>query len=160
MLKFKKKLHSKFTALLLVALFSAMSFPLVAHAYTLTHPESFYNEISWTWFYSDKATTSYNCLGFATGSMTWEWPSNWGDGATKSQLDSYLAKKGYRPYEYDPFILAYGPSSNKIVHFSKVTGLEWCRSKWGGLELFNHGSHDPYYHNSPYGALQHKYTAN
>lgn len=127
-------------------------------AYTLINPESYYNNISWTWYYSDSATNSYNCLGYATGSKTWEWPSKWGSAATKAQVDSYLATLGYKPYQYDPFILAYGPSANKITHFSKVTGLEWCRAKWGGLELFNHGSHDPYYHSSSYGALQIKYT--
>lgn len=160
MIEFKRKIKTRFIAGLFAVVLSTISLSSVVYAYTLTEPESFYNGISWTWFYSDEARSSYNCLGFATGSMTWEWPNSWGEGATKSQLDSYLAKKGYRPYEYDPFILAYGPSSNKIVHFSKVTGLEWCRSKWGSLELFNHGSHDPYYHSSPYGALQYKYTAN
>lgn len=44
----------------------------------LTYDDSFYDSISWTWSYSAPATTSYNCLGYATGSMTWEWPSNWG----------------------------------------------------------------------------------
>lgn len=132
----------------------------IANAQSLKYDKSFYDSYSWTWYYSNKATTAYNCLGFATGSMTWEWPSSWGAGATKAQVDSYLATKGYRPYIYDPFILAYGPSENYITHFSKVTGLEWCRAKWGALELFNHGSHDPYYHDTPYGALQIKYTAN
>lgn len=128
-------------------------------AYTLTYPESFYNGISWTWYYADSATSAYNCLGYATGSKTWEWPSSFGyESATKAQVDAYLSTLGYKPYQYDPFILAYGPSENQITHFSKVTGLEWCRAKWGRLELFNHGSHDPYYHSSDYGALQIKYT--
>ncbi len=42
-------------------------------AFALVNPNSFYDSISWTWSYSDVATTSYNCLGYATGSMTWEW---------------------------------------------------------------------------------------
>lgn len=126
----------------------------------LTYDDSFYDSISWNWSYSAPATTSYNCLGYATGSMTWEWPSNWGTGATKAQVDSYLATLGYRTSIYDPFILAYGPNENYIVHFSKVTGTSWCRAKWGQLERFNHGSYDPYYHDSVYGALQIKYTAN
>ena len=126
----------------------------------LTYDDSFYDSISWTWSYSAPATTSYNCLGYATGSMTWEWSSNWGSGATKEQVDSYLATLGYRPYIYDAFILAYGPSENCITHFAKVTGTSWCRAKWGQLERFNHSNYDPYYHSSEYGALQIKYTAN
>lgn len=159
-MKSKDKLRNRVLMLLMMVAICFSSFTSLVHAQNLTYDDSFYDAISWTWYYSDSATTSYNCLGFATGSMTWEWPSNWGEGATKSQLDSYLATKGYRPYQYDPFILAYGPSYNNITHFSKVTGLEWCRSKWGSLELFNHGSHDPYYSSSIYGNLQHKYTAN
>lgn len=157
MTKLKKKIFPKVLAVML-SLGFVISVTSVANA--LIYSDSYYDSISWTWYYSDKATTSYNCLGYATGSMTWEWPSYWGDGATKSQVDSYLGTLGYRPYIYDPFILAYGPSQNNITHFSKVTGTEWCRAKWGSLELFNHGSHDPYYHNSIYGALQIKYTAN
>lgn len=126
----------------------------------LTLPDSEYDKISWTWQYSAPATSSYNCLGYATGSMTWEWPSSWGDGATKAQVDSYMASLGYRDYIYDAFILAYGPDVNYITHFSKVTGTNWCRAKWGHLERFNHASYDPYYHTSLYGALQIKYTAN
>lgn len=159
MTKLKKSIHTKLLALVLACGF-VMSFTSIANAQSLSQPKEFYDSISWSWYYSDKATPAYNCLGFATGSMTWEWPRVWGDGATKAQVDSYLATKGYRPYIYDPFILAYGPSVNHITHFAKVTGLEWCRAKWGQLELFNHGSHDPYYHDSLYGALQIKYTAN
>ncbi|MDK7192428.1 MULTISPECIES: DUF7689 domain-containing protein [Gardnerella] len=157
----KRKMLSAITTYVMVVGMLFFTSNSVAYAYTLSQPKSFYDSISWTWFYSDKATPAYNCLGFATGSMTYEWPSDFGDdAATKAQLDNYLAKKGYRPYKYDPFILAYGHSPDKIVHFAKVTGLKWCRAKWGQLELFNHGSHDPYYPNSVYGSLQHKYTAN
>jgi hypothetical protein len=130
------------------------------NSYALVYPDSFYDNISWTWYYADAATSLYNCLGYATGNRTWEWPSSWGSTATKAQVDSYLSTLGYRPSAYDPFILAYGSSQNSITHFSKVTGLQWCRAKWGSLELFNHGSHDPYYSSSSYGDLQIKYTAN
>ena len=145
----------------IIALGIWLFFTQVVNAYSLVYPESFYNSISWTWYYADTATPTYNCLGFATGSRTWEWPSSFGSSsATKAQVDSYLSTLGYRPSTYDPFILAYGENVNSITHFSKVTGLEWCRAKWGQLELFNRGSHDPYYHSSSYGALQIKYTAN
>ena len=143
----------------LVVLVMLLCLGQAVNAYTLVEPESFYDSVSWTWYYSDAATRSYNCLGYATGSKTWEWPSSWGRAATKDQVDSYLATLGYKEYPYDAFILAYGPSQNQITHFSKVTGLEWCRAKWGSLELFNHGSYDPYYHDSSYGALQIRYTA-
>ena len=122
MMRFKRKALSKISTFVLAMVICFGSFQSVAYAADLTKSKSFYDSISWTWFYSDKAIPSYNCLGFATGSMTWEWPSSFGrDYATKAQLDSYLAKKGYRPYQYDPFILAYGPVADQITHFAKVT---------------------------------------
>lgn len=115
----------------------------------LVEPDSFYDSISWTWSYSAEATTSYNCLGYATGSMTWEWP--WGySNPTSSQVDSYLSEKGYATSGNWAYIVSYGSTSN-ITHFSKVTGTEWSRAKWGSLERFNHNSWDPYYHDSVYG---------
>ena len=125
-------------------------FGMITTVFALTKPDSFYNGISWTWQYSAKATSSYNCLGYATGSMTWEWP--WGSSnPTSSQVTTYLKKKGYTKSDKYPHIISYGTSSSKITHFSKVTGTEWCRAKWGSLERFNHHSYDPYYHNSIYG---------
>lgn len=117
--------------------------------YALVKPDSFYDSISWTWYYSAPATTSYNCLGYATGSMTWEWP--WGSSnPTYTQVDSYLSSRGYSSSGSVESIIAYG-SLYGITHFSKVTGTSWCRAKWGSLERFNHGSWDPYYHSSVYG---------
>jgi hypothetical protein len=117
--------------------------------YALYYPDSFYDNISWTWYYSAPYTSSYNCLGYATGSMTWEWP--WGYyNPTTSQVNSYLAGKGYSTSGSWPRIISYG-SYYSITHFSKVTGTSWCRAKWGGLERFNHGSWDPYYASSIYG---------
>lgn len=52
------------------------------------YPDSFYDSISWTWYYSAPYTTSYNCLGYATGSMTWECPSSWGSGAAQAQVET------------------------------------------------------------------------
>ena len=117
--------------------------------YALVMPDSFYDSISWTWYYSAAATSSYNCLGYATGSMTWEWP--WGStNPTYSQVDSYLSSLGYSTSGSWESIIAYGSLSG-ITHFSKVTGTSWCRAKWGSLERFNHNSWDPYYANSVYG---------
>lgn len=118
-------------------------------AFALVMPDSFYDGISWTWSYSAEATDSYNCLGYATGSMTWEWP--WGySNPSGSQVTSYLSDKGYSTSGNWAQIVSYG-SSSSITHFSKVTGTEWCRAKWGSLERFNHNSWDPYYHDSVYG---------
>jgi hypothetical protein len=124
-------------------------------AFGLVYPDSFYNSISWTWYYNSPATSSYNCLGYATGSMTWEWP--WGTvNPTLSQVTAYLGPKGYKTTGTWAYILAYG-SSSSIAHFSKVTGTSWCRAKWGQLELFDHGSWDPYYATSVYGPLVQRY---
>lgn len=118
-------------------------------AFALVNPKSFYNSISWTWEYSAPASTKYNCLGYATGSMTWEWP--WSKEPTSEQVTKYLKKKGYIASSKYPEIISYGPSKNKITHFSKVTGKEWCRAKWGSLERFNHHSYNPYHEKSLYG---------
>lgn len=126
--------------------------------YALYYPNSFYDSISWTWEYSDTYTSSYNCLGYATGSMTWEWP--WGSSnPTSSQVNSYLGSKGYSTSGSWAYILSYGSSSG-ITHFSKVTGDSWCRAKWGSLERFNHGSWSPYYSSSTYGPLVQVYYMN
>lgn len=120
--------------------------------YALVMDVSFYNGMSWTWSYNAEATGAYNCLGYATGSMTWEWP--WGaQKPSSSQVSAYLASKGYTTVSSSgntPRIISYGWSSN-ITHFSLVTGTDRCRAKWGALERFNHNSWDPYYHDSDYG---------
>lgn len=118
-------------------------------AFALYYPQSYYDKISWTYEYSAPYTRSYNCLGYATGSMIWEWP--WGkSNPTDAQVTAYLKKKGYYVSNKYPHIISYG-TSNEITHFSKVTGSEWCRAKWGGLERFNHHSYDPYTKNGGYG---------
>lgn len=139
-------------AFLLMSLFCIGQFYKPIEVKALYYPDSFYDSISWTWYYSAPYTTSYNCLGYATGSMTWEWPSSWGSGATQAQVDSYLAGLGYNTnHDWYPQIVSYGSSSNYITHFSKVTGDVWVRAKWGSLERFNHGNWNPYYADSLYG---------
>lgn len=119
-------------------------------AFALTQPDSFYDSIAWTWEYSGPATSSYNCLGYATGSMTWEWA--WGaSNPSSSKVTTYLKNKGYSTSGNWAQIVSYGTSS-AVTHFSKVTGTSWCRAKWGSLERFNHASWDPYYSNSVYGS--------
>ncbi len=143
-----KKFNVKFCLMLLMI--CAIILTIGTTAYALTNSKSFYDKISWTWEYSAPATTSYNCLGYATGSMKWEWP--WGvDNPTDAQVTNYLKKKGYIDSSKYPEIISYGKSKDVITHFSKVTGTEWCRAKWGSLERFNHNSYDPYYVNSIYG---------
>ena len=145
----KKKIMISLMLVVSIAILSISAFALVK-------PDSFYNSISWTWHYAGPDTPSYNCLGFATGAMYWEWP--WGgNNPTLSQVSSYLSGKGYRTTGTWAYILAYGPSTSQITHFSKVTGDTWCRAKWGQLELFNHGSWDPYYASSSYGSLRQRY---
>jgi hypothetical protein len=142
----------KIIVLLLVVVMVSL---LSASLYALVKPNSFYDAISWTWTYNASATTSYNCLGYATGSMTWEWA--WGSSnPTVSQVNTYLAGKGYSTSGSSAYILAYGPSTN-VTHFSKVTASSTCRAKWGSLERFDHGSWSPYYSSSVYGSLKQKY---
>jgi len=139
-------------SLMLVVLIVTLS----VSAFALVYPDSFYNSISWTWYYAGPATPSYNSLGYATGSMGWEWP--WGSSdPSLDQANSHLTSKGYSTTGTWAYILAYGPSNSQITHFSKVTGEVWCRAKWGSLELFNHGSWDPYYASSCYGSLRQRY---
>jgi hypothetical protein len=148
----KKKIFILVTVIILLIAMSSTAFALY-------YPDSFYDAISWIYSYSATYTTSYNCLGYATGSMTWEWPSVWGSVATQAEVDSYLDGLGYDPTTSHTaaWIISYGPSSNNITHFSKVTGTSWCRAKWGSLERFNHGDHSPYYSDSDYGLLRRMY---
>ncbi len=119
-------------------------------ALALSRPKDYYDSISWTYDYSGPSTSSYNCLGYATGSMTWEWPWK-NEYVGISQVKRYLDGKGYTQSDKYPVIIVYGKSKSDIKHFSKVTDKDWCRAKWGALERFNHHSYDPYYSNSIYG---------
>lgn len=150
MLKFIKKRNYKLL-MLFVVLFTFG----VTNVNALYNPDSFYDAISWKYSYQATYTNSYNCLGWATGSMTWEWPSAWGEGANLTVVNLYFKSKGYlertTPSLSATKIVGYGPSSNKIVHFSKVS-LSKVSAKWGRLERFSHYSElDPYYSNSVYG---------
>ena len=126
--------------------------------------KSYYDSISWVWTYQAPYDISYNCLGWATGSMTFEWPSLWGYTATYTEVSNYIRAKGY----YDsgsPAILtngtriiAYGPSSDDITHFAKVLNKE-VTAKWGKLERFSHGQNaNPYYSTSNYGMARISFT--
>jgi hypothetical protein len=117
-------------------------------AFALYYPNQFYDDRSWTWEYNAPLTSSYNCLGYATGSMYWEWP--WGGSdPTASQAAWYLSTYyGYQSFNwgtpYIPKIVSYGTSSD-IGHFSKVpAGASYSIAKWGSLERFKHYSWNPY----------------
>lgn len=147
----------KSSVLVLLIIIGIVSFSLSSSA--LVKPIEYYNNISWTWSYDAPAGNNYNCLGYATGKMRWEWQSSWGNAATNYQVDSYLGvrdlitKKCWYPLNGQPYkidIIAYG-KPNKIVHFSKYTSTNKCTAKWGSLERFKHNSLDPYYANSVYG---------
>lgn len=116
-------------------------------AFALYYPDEFYSNRSWTYTYDGPTSNSYNCLGYATGSMTWEWP--WYGTPTDSQVTAYLGNKGYTAFlngqPYQAKIISYGTTSS-VTHFSKSSQTlgSSCIAKWGGLERFQHGSWNPY----------------
>lgn len=138
---------------------------IVAYAAHITPAVA--NNMSWSWEYYDTSGNgdeSYNCLGYATGSYTWEWP--WPIVQTNvysSDVNQYLnTKYGYSNVDFSNKnvvsnskwkIVSYGPGYNQIAHFSKVTPLnpDYCIAKWGRGERFYHYSLDPYYSSSSYG---------
>ena len=163
MLFYEKKLNCiKKLAFLALMLFSiCIPFHKVSALY---YDTSYYDAISWVYTYQAPYTSSYNCLGWATGSMTWEWPSIWGESATYSQTTNYLVAKGYYlgstpgVLTLTTKIIAYGPSSEKITHFAKVSNKN-VTAKWGQLERFSHGQNaNPYYSSSAYGLARISFT--
>lgn len=123
----------------------------------LCMPASDYDELSWTWSYAGPCTNSYNCLGYAIGTMVWEWPWD-ASCATDRQVRTFLATKGFYSYGYNAKIVTYGSSTDCIKHFAKVTGSSTVRAKCGGANLLDHGSWDPYYPDSDYGEKQDVYN--
>lgn len=151
-----KNVRKKFLGLVMtLTILSMVSISVCA----LMYSDSFYNSISWTWEYNAPATDSYNCLGYATGSMDYEWP--WGaSNPTSAQVDSYFNDGIWYNYTshpygspYQPKIISYG-SSSSIKHFSKVPvgASGYCIAKWGPAERFKHYSWSPYYSSSVYGS--------
>lgn len=149
-------LKQKVITLMLILMIFAIP-TLTTHA--LYYPNDYYNKISFTWTYNAPYTTSYNCLGYATGSMTWEWP--WIYNPKSIEVDYYLSTKGHSyigPYTAGKTygIMSYGPSLSTITHFAKspapnsIMGVNRSVAKWGGLERFTHESADPYYTSSSY----------
>lgn len=134
-----KKLERLFTVSII--LMGVLSMAAVAMYY----PNSFYDARAKTWTYEGPVDTSYNCLGYATGSMTFEWP--WRGNATTADVNNYL-EKYYNLTEYTsgPYavkIHAYGTTDN-VVHFAKSDGRDII-AKWGQLELISSETWDPYY---------------
>jgi len=131
----------------IISTFLSLALTLTVSA--LYYPTTFYTNRSWTYQYAGTYTSSYNCLGYATGSMRWEWP--WGaSNPTSANVTTYLSNTyGLTSFSwgtpYQPKIISYGTSSG-ITHFSKVpTGASgYCYAKWGQLELFKHNSLNPY----------------
>jgi hypothetical protein len=118
----------------------------------LCRTTSWYDSWSWTWSYAGPCTDEYNCLAYALGitdECVWPWGSN---NPNQSQVSSYLYDEGYSVSGSDAKIISYGPSSDSITHFSRVTGPSTCRAKWGDLNLIDHGSWDPYYSYTSYGS--------
>ena len=65
----RKKVVFLLTVVLIIA---ALTMPL----YALYYPDQFYSNRASSYTYNAPYTDSYNCLGYATGSMIWEWPWN------------------------------------------------------------------------------------
>ena len=104
-------------------------------------------------------TDSYNCLAYALGNTSsWIWP--WGEDCPDvPHLTSYMGRLGYVPvttYQSD-CVVAYGPSSSTITHFSKsVSGT--VTAKCGQLELMQHSGYNAYFANGGYGTPQAYYV--
>jgi len=130
---------------------------LTAAAYALVYDKSYYDRIAWTWEYYAPASTSYNCLGYATGSYYWEWP--WSGYPTRDAVNFYLGSRyGYQVCypPYQPRIIAYGTYNNAVEHFSRCLNSTTTRAKWGQLEVMTSYSWDPYYP-EPYGSTIERY---
>lgn len=103
--------------------------------------------------------SSYNCLAYAIGNTsTWIWP--WGGtNPTVSQLTTYMNGLGYvkvSAYQSN-CVVAYGTSTSKITHFSKVVSGT-VTAKCGRLELMKHSGYDAYFENGSYGSPQAYYV--
>lgn len=107
-----------------------------------------------TYFYDNRASSytkigdvdsDYNCLAYSLGiTNDWVWP--WGASNPSPYQAQNTLNLLYGLDETSVFqgeIIAYG-NSNEITHFSKESGFNTCKAKWGGLELFSHNSRDPY----------------
>ncbi len=155
------KIISRLTFVPLILFTILCTFTFNNRVKALYNPTSYYDAISWIYTYDATYTPSYNCLGWATGSMTWEWPSLWGSAATKSQVDAYLISKGYYSVSSTSTvkkIIAYGSSTSSIVHFAKVNSGA-VSAKWGQLERFTHGiSINPYISTGVYGSSRAYYA--
>lgn len=147
------KMNKKIVFVLTVLLICIISITSVSALY---YPDSFYNAISWTWTYDAPYTDDYNCLGYATGWMIWEWP--WGGvQPTATQVDNYMLSFHFMVVNNSsPLIISYA-KDGLVTHFSKVTGFNTCTAKWGEFERFRHASWNPYYPTSVYGTLNAKY---
>jgi len=118
-------------------------------AFALVAPTEFYDHRSWTYTYDGPADPDYNCLAYALGLSEWECP--WGENLPSDSSVTYWIET-FHGYEkildgqpIQPRIISYG-TTDAIWHFSKSNqslGCS-CKAKWGALELFLHGSCNPY----------------
>lgn len=148
---FKKNAKRKLTIFILTLMTIAT---VASPASALVYPNSYYDNIAWTWEYNAPNTTTYNCLAYALGyTDRWVWP--WGgSNPTSSQVNTYMTGQGYRNVGYgypinNPLIISYG-SSSAVVHFSRVSGYNSI-AKWGSLERMKSYSLNPYNPGGGYG---------
>lgn len=127
-----------------------LTFMLIVSSISMTlgalyYPNEFYSHRVTSYTYTAPVTSSYNCLGYATGSMIWEWPWNLTYKPTPENVAFHLnATYGYNTTTVgNGTIISYGTSS-EITHFSKAIGLTSVEAKWGQLERFTHSSRNCY----------------
>lgn len=112
-------------------------------AFALYMPDLFYSNRCSTYSYLGPVNPNYNCLAYAMGYSSWEWP--WGASNPQPYLvDSYMVMHGKRKVTVATGnIISYG-SSSQITHFSKAVAFQTVEAKWGELELFTHYLRSPY----------------
>lgn len=138
-------MKKKLTAITLVL---CLSLSMAVSAYALLYDRSFYDKIAWTWQEYASWDPDYNCLAYSIGlTNAWLWPTSEERNATQNETRLFMASYGYGFTTSNPTILAYGPSSDSIDHFSRKIDSSTSRAKWGALEVMTSYSLDPYYDN-------------
>lgn len=109
------------------------------------------NNISYDYEFYSVGSRDQNCLAFALDyGNSWVWP--WGgSNPTVSEAKTYSNSIGYSVYSASssisyPYIVAYA-KNGRVTHFARVNTTGNTYAKWGSLEIFKHGSYDPYTNN-------------
>ncbi|MCH5265131.1 MAG: hypothetical protein J1F02_04475 [Lachnospiraceae bacterium] len=127
------------------------------------------NAISSAAVFYKRGYTDYNCLAYALKKNfvnSWDWPQEWGNKASLTDVKAYLSKNGYT-YFFEPsnylrasgdIIYIYGTDSSNVLHFARHTTLGGNAlsgvaiiSKWGAGSLYTNTNYSPF--TSAYGSL-------